>query len=59
MAYESVDQLQTPESSLKPIQAAFLASYTGEKKKNQFTKVQMLIRLIRYYNYIFTRIYPV
>lgn len=30
-----------PQEKYQPIRAAFLASYTGEKVKNQFTKVQM------------------
>jgi len=33
--------LLNPQPLLKPAGAAFLASYTAEKKKNQFTKVQM------------------
>ena len=33
--------LLDPAPLLKPARTAFLASYTAEKKKNQFTKVQM------------------
>jgi len=33
--------LLVPKPILKPARTAFLASYTAEKKKNQFTKVQM------------------
>jgi hypothetical protein len=36
-----IELLFHPEPLLKPARKAFLASYTAEKKKNQFTKVQM------------------
>jgi hypothetical protein len=35
--------LYKPAKKYKPIREAFLSSYTKEKKKNQFTKVQMNI----------------
>jgi hypothetical protein len=33
--------LLEPTPLLKPARGAFLASYTAEKKKNRFTKIQM------------------
>jgi hypothetical protein len=35
------DILLKPKAELQPARDAFLASYTANKKKNQFTKVQM------------------
>jgi hypothetical protein len=41
LSYFITELLLKPTPLLKPVKKAFLTSYTAQKKKNQFTKVQM------------------